>query len=613
MRRPQIKRVQISRTAAAGFYGLQTRNQVCSSRAEPESGSATTPAGPLSFLQLEFTPPPRRLMTPTTETYGAEELMTAGIQLRLRKAFGTEAWLRRALLAGSEASAAAVFPVGDDARANLHRELSAAGAPPPSASASSSAGQNQAANQTVAPAARQSRAVRGGLRGPLHDDYAGSEIIYAGKTPIARTPWNTGVREFSVVSVSHHWGADRAPLSGISSWREGGVVRAESPSSAAFLQTAEQTESGREDDASVPDRHMRHQRVKTWTRHVDIFTKDFLFVPVNQEAHWYLVVVCFPGLEESQYEDFERRTGGSEQTTGNTNFSLRTQQPPECTQQGWQRDTVTRRPCILVMDSLKLSYHENVCRLLRDYLQVEWEVRRRTPRLFTSDNMRSSNCRVPQQDNSSDCGLYLLQYVESFLQNPVVHFDLPLCLTNWFPRQRVRQKREEIRRLIMRMHQSQRVIHSDRSIVKTTWLTPGFLNADYASRDLNVDSEEHGGHLGEPMVDSDQLLYRRHAALTRRKRDILFPSGVKLCTQETFDQAVVNHLYYFHLRVCQETVWEAFKIFWDRLPDRDEYQDWVGRCKNGSISVMDIGSFFSQSEEHISLIKSRVAMATAKN
>ncbi len=50
------------------------------------------------------------------------------------------------------------------------------------------------------------------------------------------------------------------------------------------------------------------------------------------------------------------------------------------------------------------------------YLQVEWQVRRGTPRLFTLDNMRSSNCRVPQQDNSSDCGVYLLQYAESFLQ-----------------------------------------------------------------------------------------------------------------------------------------------------------------------------------------------------
>lgn len=40
-------------------------------------------------------------------------------------------------------------------------------------------------------------------------------------------------------------------------------------------------------------------------------------------------------------------------------------------------------------------------------------------------------------------------------QNPVVHFDLPVRLDNWFPRQQVRQKREEIRSLIMRMHQSQ--------------------------------------------------------------------------------------------------------------------------------------------------------------
>lgn len=50
------------------------------------------------------------------------------------------------------------------------------------------------------------------------------------------------------------------------------------------------------------------------------------------------------------------------------------------------------------------------------YLQVEWAVRRGTSRLFTPDTMRSSNCRVPQQDNSSDCGVYLLQYAESFLQ-----------------------------------------------------------------------------------------------------------------------------------------------------------------------------------------------------
>nr|XP_046237742.1 sentrin-specific protease 7b isoform X2 [Scatophagus argus] len=226
-------------------------------------------------------------------------------------------------------------------------------------------------------------------------------------------------------------------------------------SSFFYKQLSRRRAAGENDAPSVPDRHTRHQRVKTWTRHVDIFTKDFLFVPVNQEAHWYLVVVCFPGLDDVRHETFRRPTGGPKRAAEKPSFSPRSQQPPECVEQGCHRNTVLKRPCILVMDSLKLSYHENVCRLLRDYLQVEWEVRRGTPRLFTSDSMRSSNCRVPQQDNSSDCGVYLLQYAESFLQNPVVHFDLPVCLDNWFPRQRVRQKREEIRSLIMRMHQSQ--------------------------------------------------------------------------------------------------------------------------------------------------------------
>ncbi|XP_066512583.1 interphotoreceptor matrix proteoglycan 2-like [Hoplias malabaricus] len=101
-------------------------------------------------------------------------------------------------------------------------------------------------------------------------------------------------------------------------------------------------------------------------------------------------------------------------------------------------------------------------------------------------------------------------------------------------------------------------------------------------------------------------------ALSRRKRDILFPNGVKLCSQETVKQALQNHLEYFHLRVCQETVWEAFKIFWDRLPERDEYQLWITRCQNGSISVFDIGKRFSQSPEHIALVTSRVAMASTR-
>uniref|UniRef100_A0A3Q2PAM3 Uncharacterized LOC105922609 n=1 Tax=Fundulus heteroclitus TaxID=8078 RepID=A0A3Q2PAM3_FUNHE len=223
-------------------------------------------------------------------------------------------------------------------------------------------------------------------------------------------------------------------------------------SSFFYKQLSRRRAAGESDAPSIPDRQTRHQRVKTWTRHLDVFSKDFLFVPVNQEAHWFLVVVCFPGLEDVRIEAFQGAAGGSERATRARN--LRSQQPPQCTQQGCQRSSVTKRPCILVMDSLKLSYHDNVCRLIRDYLQVEWEVQRKTPRLFTADSMRSCSCRVPRQDNSSDCGLYLLQYAECFLRNPVVHFDLPLQLDDWFPQQRVRQKRQEIRSLILRLRRA---------------------------------------------------------------------------------------------------------------------------------------------------------------
>ncbi|XP_034549934.1 interphotoreceptor matrix proteoglycan 2 [Notolabrus celidotus] len=94
-------------------------------------------------------------------------------------------------------------------------------------------------------------------------------------------------------------------------------------------------------------------------------------------------------------------------------------------------------------------------------------------------------------------------------------------------------------------------------------------------------------------------------AVSRRKRNIFFPSGVKLCAQETAEQVAANHLSYFYLRVCQETIWEAFKIFWDRLPEQDEYQSWMNKCQEGAVTAQDVGNYFSQSGEHQTLVKKR--------
>lgn len=55
------------------------------------------------------------------------------------------------------------------------------------------------------------------------------------------------------------------------------------------------------------------------------------------------------------------------------------------------------------------------------YLEVEWEVKKGSKRSFSKDVMKGSNPKVPQQNNFSDCGVYVLQYVESF-------FEVSFCL-----------------------------------------------------------------------------------------------------------------------------------------------------------------------------------------
>ncbi|NWV86011.1 SENP6 protease, partial [Dasyornis broadbenti] len=309
----------------------------------------------------------------------------------------------------------------------------------------------------------------------------------------------------------------------------------------------------------------RHGRVKTWTRHVDIFEKDFIFVPLNEAAHWFLAVICFPGLEKPKYEpnphyhenatmptkssssDGESSTpsplpneldvqNSPSKSTAKKTFtkkystalidpntetedseSLCSRRSPcrgksafkklnqvdsdveepntvelachkldhrtldengiqgeftaasqsmdglhkirlnysedsadgsklnedelidfsedqdnqedssddgglvddNCNSemgQWYLKPTICKQPCILLMDSLRGPSRSNVVKTLREYLEVEWEVRKGSKRSFSKDVMKGSNPKVPQQNNFSDCGVYILQYVESFFE-----------------------------------------------------------------------------------------------------------------------------------------------------------------------------------------------------
>ncbi|KAK1405583.1 Sentrin-specific protease 7 [Heracleum sosnowskyi] len=167
------------------------------------------------------------------------------------------------------------------------------------------------------------------------------------------------------------------------------------------------------------------QRVRKWTRKFNVFEKDYLFIPVNFNYHWSLIVICHPGeVAESQDPDPHK--------------SLRS-------------------PCILHMDSIR-GTHSGLKNLLQSYLCEEWKERQKDSLEDISSrflNLRFLSLELPQQQNSYDCGLFLLHYVELFLEGVPANFN-PFQLTkfsnflsaDWFLPCEASLKRTYIQRMI---------------------------------------------------------------------------------------------------------------------------------------------------------------------
>ncbi|MBA0808274.1 hypothetical protein Gohar_024026, partial [Gossypium harknessii] len=49
------------------------------------------------------------------------------------------------------------------------------------------------------------------------------------------------------------------------------------------------------DPSSISDGRAAFLRVRKWTRKLDMFGKDYIFIPVNFSLHWSLIVICHPG------------------------------------------------------------------------------------------------------------------------------------------------------------------------------------------------------------------------------------------------------------------------------------------------------------------------------
>nr|XP_061824306.1 interphotoreceptor matrix proteoglycan 1-like isoform X1 [Nerophis lumbriciformis] len=93
----------------------------------------------------------------------------------------------------------------------------------------------------------------------------------------------------------------------------------------------------------------------------------------------------------------------------------------------------------------------------------------------------------------------------------------------------------------------------------------------------------------------------------RTKRATILTTGVKVCPQETMKAVIGSHRAYYKLRVCQEAIWEAFRIFLDRVPNTEEYGSWVYTCQHENLCMDDLAQNFSSSQEHLDMVAQRVA------
>ncbi len=76
------------------------------------------------------------------------------------------------------------------------------------------------------------------------------------------------------------------------------------------------------------------------------------------------------------------------------------------------------RPFIYIFDSIKghSESHSKVAAALQEYLSCEFLEKIEEYEIFDENSMPSFSPEVPRQPNGTDCGLFLVQYIESFFQ-----------------------------------------------------------------------------------------------------------------------------------------------------------------------------------------------------
>lgn len=145
-----------------------------------------------------------------------------------------------------------------------------------------------------------------------------------------------------------------------------------------------------------------NQAVKRWDKHVKMFDKDYLVVPICDYKHWVLVIVCFPDHTPTQDDEL---VVIKDSTIGK--------------KRGKKPST------ILIFDSLGYKYLSKFTNPIRLFMNRRWQYEKpdKEKRDFTNrELLKDVSAKVPRQKNLYDCGVFLLHSFQKFFQSPLLSF-----------------------------------------------------------------------------------------------------------------------------------------------------------------------------------------------
>ncbi|OAA75548.1 Peptidase C48, SUMO/Sentrin/Ubl1 [Akanthomyces lecanii RCEF 1005] len=246
---------------------------------------------------------------------------------------------------------------------------------------------------------------------------------------------------------------------------------------------------------------INYDGVKSWTSKLDLFSYDYIVVPVNENAHWYLAVICNTPklLEPAEHDSSPARLSTEASVLPRPESPFMTKVEREMSDISLEETTATRRSSrklphsrllssglvssptktglatsstatavqgprapsrrtdasqarIITLDSLG-STHSPTCRALKEYLVEEARDKKHIDLVDLPGGMKARG--IPEQTNFCDCGIFVLGYMEEFLKDPddLVRRILSKDKVDWFID--AAKLRKKVRNILFKLQREQ--------------------------------------------------------------------------------------------------------------------------------------------------------------